>query len=69
MDHELKNPQTAIRTGLAYVADAPTADERQDALDMVQAQGLRLSRLTADLRKIVDLETRALEITAVNLSN
>jgi two-component system OmpR family sensor kinase len=68
LDHELKNPLTAIRTGLAYVADAPTDEERRDALETVEAQALRLSRLTADLRKIADLETRPLEVTSVNLS-
>ena len=68
LDHELKNPLTAIRTGLANVADAPTAGTRQEALETVQAQVLRLSRLTADLRKIADLETRSLEYSTINLA-
>lgn len=68
LDHELKNPLTAIRTGLANVADAPTQEARQEALETVQTQALRLSRLTADLRKIADLETRPLEYAPVNLA-
>lgn len=61
LDHELKNPLTAIRTGLANVRDAPTPAARGEALEMVGGQALRLSRLTADLRKLAELETRPLE--------
>lgn len=68
LDHELKNPLTAIRTGLANAADAPTAEARQEAIETVQSQALRLSRLTADLRKIADLETRPLECASINLT-
>ena len=68
LDHELKNPLTAIRTGVANMVEAPTAAARQQALETVEAQTVRLSRLTANLRKIADLETRPLELGAVNLS-
>lgn len=68
LDHELKNPLTAVRTGLANVMDAPTEAARQEALETVQAQTLRLSRLTADLRKIAELETRPLEQTPLDLT-
>ena len=67
LDHELKNPLTAIRTGLANATDAPTLEARQDALETVQAQALRLSRLTANLRKIADLETRPLDYSAIDV--
>lgn len=68
LDHELKNPLTAVRTGLANVLDAPTEGARQEALETVQAQTLRLSRLTADLRKIAELETRPLEHASLDLT-
>jgi len=64
LDHELKNPLTAIRAGLANVAEAPSAQ----AVHSVDAQVLRLSRLTADLRKLSELENRPLEQAEVDLS-
>lgn len=68
LDHELKNPLTAIRTGLANVVDAPATEAGHEALEMVQAQALRLSRLTADLRKLAELETRPLERVPIDLA-
>jgi signal transduction histidine kinase len=67
LDHELKNPLMAMRAGLANFANAPSAEARQAALTTVEMQTMRLSRLTADLRKISELETRPLEKSAVNL--
>lgn len=67
LDHELKNPLMAIRAGLANFANAPTADTRQSALSTVETQTVRLSRLTSDLRKIAELETRPLERSAVDV--
>ncbi len=61
LDHELKNPLTAIRIGLANLSGHPSVTEREKALSSVRAEVLRLSRLTADLRKLADLETRPLE--------
>lgn len=57
LDHELKNPLTAIRAGLANLneqADGP-------AFSSVRTQVDRLARLTADLRKLADLETQPVE--------
>lgn len=67
LDHELKNPLMAIRAGLANFANAPTAETRQAALATVEAQTIRLSRLTADLRKIAELEERPLDRSPVDL--
>jgi len=69
LDHELKNPLMAIRAGLANFANAPTAPGRQAALSSVETQTVRLSRLTADLRKIADLETRSLECTNIDMAD
>jgi two-component system OmpR family sensor kinase len=63
LDHELKNPLTAIMAGLANLNDGT----QNDALHSVEAQVQRMSRLVADLRKLSDLETRTLEMTTVNL--
>ena len=92
LDHELKNPLTAIRAGLANLANglatatlrqpfdpstglrASSAQDKaqdtaqQEALASVEAQVLRLSRLTSDLRKLAELETRPLERGPVDVA-
>ncbi|MCP4536367.1 MAG: HAMP domain-containing histidine kinase [Chloroflexi bacterium] len=68
LDHELKNPLTAIRAGLANVMDSSTTCTQQGAWASVEAQVLRLSRLTSDLRKLAELETRPLERGVVNVA-
>jgi two-component system OmpR family sensor kinase len=68
LDHELKNPLTAIRAGLANLAETHLEEMQRQALASVEAQTLRLSRLSSDLRKLAELETRPLERSAVNVS-
>jgi two-component system OmpR family sensor kinase len=68
LDHELKNPLTAIRAGLANAANGPATDVQREALASVEAQVLRLSRLTADLRKLAELETCPLERVPVDVA-
>ena len=68
LDHELKNPLMAIRAALANFGDAPAREARGGALGSIEAQTVRLSRLTSDLRKIADLETRPLERRPVDLA-
>jgi two-component system OmpR family sensor kinase len=88
LDHELKNPLTAIRAGLANLANGlDTATLRQpfdpstglrtgsaqetaqqEALASIEAQVLRLSRLTSDLRKLAELEGRPLERVPVDIA-
>ncbi len=67
LDHELKNPLTAIRVGLANALNGSTDVEQREALASVEAQALRISHLTADLRKLAELETRTLEHSSVDL--
>jgi len=68
LDHELKNPLTAIQAGLANVASTPLPAAQQAALESVRSQTLGLSRLSADLRKLAELETRPLERTLVDMA-
>jgi len=63
LDHELKNPLTAIRAGLVNLVEPGDGS----ALTSVQAQVDRLARLTADLRKLADLETQPIEEEPVEL--
>ncbi len=67
LDHELKNPLTAIRAGIANLSSARDEISRQPALSTLSRQTTRLSRLTADLRKIAEMEVRPLERVPVNL--
>jgi two-component system, OmpR family, sensor kinase len=64
LDHELKNPLTAIRAGLANVEQAGAAGP---ALETVSAQASRITRLLGDLRKLAELETREIETAPVDL--
>lgn len=61
LDHELKNPVTAIRSALSTVAsDDP-------GVQVAAAQAARVSALVGDLNKLADLETRTLERAPVDL--
>jgi two-component system OmpR family sensor kinase len=66
LDHELKNPLTAIRAGLANLSSAPNQDLRSAVIASIDEQTLRLSRLAGDLRKLAELEIRPLELTQVD---
>lgn len=65
LDHELKNPLTAIRAGLANIEQA--GDTAGAALASVSAQASRITQLLGDLRKLADLETREIEAAPVDL--
>lgn len=67
LDHELKNPLTALRAGLANLSALPAGAARDAARASVEAQVARLSRLVADLRKLAELERRPLERTPVDV--
>ena len=71
LDHELKNPVTAMQAGLANVAaqvDDHRSPEAAAALASVSAQTRRLAALVADLRKLAELETRPIERSPVDLA-
>jgi two-component system OmpR family sensor kinase len=66
LDHELKNPLTAIRAGLANLSEM-AADDQQRIIDTMEAQTQRLIRLVSDLRKVAELETVPLEFSRIDL--
>jgi two-component system, OmpR family, sensor kinase len=84
LDHELKNPLTAIRAGLANIEQAgplaaatPESPARHRisarpgtsaALASVSAQADRITRLVSDLRKLAELETHEIEAAPVDLT-
>ena len=70
LDHELKNPLTAMRAAIANVTAVGPGAEQDAGLRSIEEQVLRLSRLTADLRKIADVEgnrvdRRPVDVTAL----
>jgi two-component system OmpR family sensor kinase len=67
LDHEIKNPLTALRTALVNVRECKTEDERQRAVENAGRAVERLIRLLADLRKLSDLGERPLEQFPVNV--
>ena len=67
LDHELKNPLTAIRVGLANLAGTPPGEAQARTMAGVETQVSRLNKLATDLRKLADLETQSLERAAVDL--
>ncbi|NAZ80284.1 sensor histidine kinase [Kineococcus sp. R8] len=68
LDHELKNPLTAIRLALANLAADDPRPQQAAGLRSIEEQVLRLSRLTTDLRKIADVETSRLDTTDVDVT-
>lgn len=69
LDHELKNPLTAIRAGLTNIDNQQLDQYATEELSAVQAQVIRISRLVADLRKLAALEITPLETTTVNMAD
>ncbi len=71
LDHELKNPLTAIRAGLANIDQAGSLGAARygtaAAVTSVSAQADRITRLLSDLRKLADLETQEIEAAPVHL--
>lgn len=65
LDHELKNPLTALATALS--GPGPGLDERSRAVARAQAD--RLRRLLADLRRVAEVETVALDRTGVAVAD
>ena len=66
LDHELKNPLTAIQAGLTNLSEEALGEYLCSEVSAVRAQVLRINRLVADLRKLAALETTSLEKTVVN---
>jgi signal transduction histidine kinase len=68
LDHELKNPITAIFMGLANLKNSVRSTEEQEYLEIIDAHTRRLQRLTSDLRKLADLKTMEMEMVPVDLA-
>jgi two-component system OmpR family sensor kinase len=67
LDHELKNPLTGIQAALANLEGSATPEASPSAIPDIRRQVERLTRLTADLRKLADLEEIPMEYAKVNI--
>lgn len=61
LDHELKNPITAMRAGLGSLSMSLTTDQQRTLLRNVEAETVRLSQLVTSLRRLAELESLAVE--------
>lgn len=67
LDHEIKNPLTALRAALVNLKEEKTEEERQRAVGNANRAVERLIRLLNDLRKLAELEERTIERYPVNV--
>jgi two-component system, OmpR family, sensor kinase len=67
LDHEIKNPLTGLRAALVNLKEEKTDEERQRAVGNANRAVERLIRLLTDLRKLSDLEERAIERFSVDV--
>ncbi|GAA1189535.1 sensor histidine kinase [Brevibacterium paucivorans] len=72
LDHELKNPLTALRTSAAtvrsLVQDEPIdRDATLDSVKQLDVSSRRVARLLADLRKLADVESRHIDFQRIDM--
>ena len=67
LDHEIKNPLTGLRAALVNLQETKESEERARAVANAGRAVERLTRLLTDLRKLSDLEERAIEWLPVNV--
>lgn len=68
LDHELKNPLTALLTVLSDPATDSAGRVQASVLGTARGQADRMRRLLTDLRRVADVETAALDIGPVDLA-
>lgn len=68
LDHELKNPLTALRAGLKTLTLTGLSDAQAQMVEMMEAETLTLTRLVTDLRKLAELEIQPLSLGRVDLA-
>ena len=65
LDHELKNPLTAVLAAMANLRSSDSNQERERSIHSVETQMHRMRTLVGELRKLADLETRSVELAPV----
>jgi len=67
LDHELKNPITAILAAIANLRNGESTSERGQSVSSIETQISRMRTLVGDLRKLAELETRAIELEPIEM--
>jgi len=67
LDHELKNPLTALQAELAYLAEEVPIEQADKVLSDMNGQVERLRSLITDLRKLAQTEEHAIEREPVDV--
>jgi len=69
LDHELKNPLTAIQLGLENLQQGIDKKDVNNPISELQTQTRRLTQLTSDLRKLAAFDEQSLELEQVNIAD
>lgn len=67
LDHELKNPLTALQLQLEYLSSKEPQQENSQVLEDMAAQMERLKRLVNGLRQLAELEEKHTEFKSVDV--
>ncbi len=67
LDHELKNPLTALRMELAYLTGNGPPDEFEKVYTDMSTQVDRISRVVTDLRRIAQMEEQKIQVAPLGL--
>ena len=67
LDHELKNPLTALRTGLGTLSLTCLDSQQRQIVETLETETLRLNRLVTDLRKLAALEAQPLNLQPLDI--
>ncbi len=65
LDHELKNPLTALRAGHKTLLLTALTEQQAQIVATMETETARLSRLVTDLRKLAELEAQPLSLQAI----
>jgi two-component system OmpR family sensor kinase len=68
LDHEMKNPLTALNAELAYLSQGMINDEPGKVLKDIKEQVDHIGHLIADLRKLTQIEEQSIEFESVDIN-
>lgn len=68
LDHELKNPLTAIHLGLENLQQSLAETSARNGLEELKIQTRRLTQLTNDLRKLAAFDEQQLELENIDIA-
>jgi signal transduction histidine kinase len=69
LDHELKNPLTALRAGLSGLEMTTLGTTQREIIATMESEVVRLSQLATNLRKLSEIDTASLEAHPINVAD